>query len=725
MKEELYGYIERITFQNAENGFAVAWLKSRKSRELICLVGVMGTLQPGETVRVRGEWQHHLVHGRQFSVDICQNELPADVEGIRRYLGSGLVKGIGPTYAGRIVETFGEETLRVIDQTPERLREIEGIGKKRIDQITSSWIEQSHVREVMIFLQGQGISPRFAQKIYKRYGNDSIHKIKEDPYRLAKEIRGVGFKSADKIAEKLGFEKESPARLRAGLFFTLETLSEEGSTCAPKEVLIERAAELLEVSPDLLFPALEEITKEDLVRQAAMPEKEEPYIWLKPLFLSEMGIAREIKRILYGVSKLRDIDTVKAVEWVQALLDIELAPLQQKAVKKAVSGKCLILTGGPGTGKSTITNAILKITEKLTSRTLLAAPTGKAAKRMSEITQKKASTIHSLLEYDFKAGGFKRGADNPLEADLIIVDEASMIDTHLMYQLLKAIPDHARLVFVGDVNQLPSVGPGNVLMDLINSKKVPVTVLKEIFRQAAGSTIIVNAHRINDGIFPDLSNEPDSDFFFIEAETPELASEEILSLVTKRLPQKYHLDPIDEIQVLAPMKKGVVGTENLNLLLQKQLIGERETLFLSGVNWHVGDKVMQLRNNYTKEVFNGDVGRVVRIDTGEQQVFVQFDHKVVSYDSHDLDELQLSYAVSIHKFQGSECPCIVMPIHTTHFKMLHRNLIYTGVTRGKKLVVVVGTKKAIAIGVKNDEVRLRYTGLKEFICSETVFMDIS
>jgi len=708
--DELFGYIERITFQNSESGFTVAWLKAPRVKDLICVVGEMGHISPGETVRCQGKWDHHLVHGRQFQVDLCELETPADCLGIKKYLGSGLVKGIGPKYAEKIVSRFGEETLRMIDTTPEKLLEVEGIGKKRMEMIKGCWQQQRAIRDLMIFLQGINISPGLAQKVFKVYGDQSVKVIKENPYSLAKQVFGIGFKSADNVALKMGIEKDSSRRIEAGIDYALTELASDGNTCYPITEFLIYASELLDVSKELVSLAIESLRAAEEIRLGTLDEEE--YIWLKSLFISEMGISKELKRLNTGESPLRTIDVEKALDWVQKKLEITLAKNQLKAVQKGVTNKCHIITGGPGTGKSTITKSLLEITKILTSKILLAAPTGRAAKRMSEITGWKATTLHSLLEVDFKTGGFKRGSQNPLDCDLLICDEASMIDTHLMYHLLKAIPTGARVIFVGDINQLPSVGPGNVLKDIIESKQVSTTILNEIFRQAAGSKIITNAHRINDGIFPDVKAETEGDFFFLEHEDPEELCEALLRLVVTRLPQKYQFDGTKDIQVLAPMKKGVIGTENLNRVLQEKLNPHGRTLIRGGRTYRIGDKVMQTRNNYQKEVFNGDMGIVSAIDETEQKLTITIDGRGVDYDFSDLDEITLAYAVSIHKSQGSEYPCVVIPVHTTHFMMLHRNLLYTGVTRGKKLVVLLGTMKALAMAVKNDQVKKRFTGLK-------------
>ncbi|MDP1835706.1 MAG: ATP-dependent RecD-like DNA helicase [Chlamydiales bacterium] len=715
--EYLHGCVERITFQNADTGYTVAQLKPHGKQHLVCIVGSMPALQPGETVRCRGVWRNHLVHGRQFEVEECKTEMPADVVGITKYLGSGLIKGIGPAYAGRIVDVFGIDTLDIIDLHPERLREVPGIGAGRLGKIKDCWAAQKTIRDVMLFLQHFQVSPSFAQKIFKQYGAMSIEKVKENPYNLARDIFGIGFKTADTIAQRMGMAHDSPERICAGVEHVLSQLSDEGHVCYPVEDFLPAAEKTLEVRAEQVQQQLDKLTQDLRIVMAPLGygENQQPFLWRTPLYHAEVGIAKEMQRLRKGSCRLRDIDTSKAIAWVQKELGISLATKQADAVAQTLIDKVHIITGGPGTGKSTITKAILHITERLTPHIVLAAPTGRAAKRMAEITGRKASTIHSLLEFDFRAMGFKKNRDNPIDCDLIVIDEASMIDTNLMFSLLKAIPNHARVVFVGDINQLPSVGPGNVLKDMIASQRVPVTGLHEIFRQAAGSRIITNAHAINDGIFPNIENVADSDFFFVEKEEPEQVLQTITDLVTKRLPAKYGFCPFNDIQVLAPMKRGIVGTENLNVVLQERLITEGTPLIRMGRSFLPGDKVMQIRNDYNKEVFNGDVGRIVKIDQVEQEMLVEFDGRDVVYDFSDIDDLVLAYAVSIHKYQGSECPCIIIPVHTTHFKLLYRNLLYTGVTRGKRLVVLVGTKKAIAIAVRNDEVRRRYTSLRHHL----------
>jgi exodeoxyribonuclease V alpha subunit len=713
--EELYGFIERITFQNTENGFCVAKLQEANKKDLTCIVGILPAVQVGESICCKGEWKRDLAYGLQFHVKEWSSQLPADAQAIEKYLASGLIKGIGPSYAKRIVKTFQERTLDIIDRFPERLSEVPGLGPKRLERIQQCWAEQRAIRSVMLFLQSHGVSPTYAQKIYRCYGDEAVQKVTDNPYSLARDIRGIGFKRADQIARELGIAADSPRRLEAGIEFTLSELSNEGHVCYPKPELLSTTAETLSVSASQIEEAVKRLvegsrlTEEELL----VEDTKTPYIWLRPLYLTELGITREIQRLAAEKSRLRAVDCDRALDWVQGIFRLKLAKEQAAAVRAAVCDKLHVITGGPGTGKSTITKAILAITEKLSSRITLAAPTGRAAKRMAEICRRPASTIHSLLEYDFMKGGFKRNASNPIDADLIVIDEASMIDTVLMYSLLKAIPDHARVILVGDIDQLPSVGPGNVLRDIIESKAVPVTRLNQIYRQGKGSRIVLNAHRINRGVMPETQSEPDADFFFVERDEKEDVLTTVIDLVTTRLPRKYRYDPLDDIQVLAPMRKGMIGIDQLNASLQERLNPKGESIQRGGCCYRVGDKVMQLRNNYQKEVFNGDIGRIRHIDHVDQELLVDFDGVDVPYEFQDLDELTTAYAVSIHKYQGSECPCIVMPVHTTHFKMLHKNLLYTGVTRGKKLVILVGSKRALAIAVNTNDALQRHTGLRQ------------
>lgn len=708
-ESSLAGYIDAIVFTQPENGYTVARLKEPRKKELTVIVGYMPSLQPGETVVCKGAWKIHPTHGRQFDVADYTVEMPNDVVGIQKYLESGLVKGIGPVFAQKIVEKFGANTLTVIDQTPRKLLEIPGLGMKKLESLIECWRAQSTIREVMIFLRAHGASPAYAQRIFKTYGEKSIEKVKENPYKLSKDIFGIGFKIADLIALKLGFALHSNERISAGIEFVLWELSNDGHTCYPRKDLVVAAKAALEVDVELIDAQIDALVNQDFL------VKKEEMIWLKPFYAYEMGIARDLQSLATHPQMIRQIDAQKAADWAEEKMGIQFAGQQKEAVIKALTDKVHIITGGPGTGKSTITNAILRVAEKLTNKILLAAPTGRAAKRMTQITRRKAFTIHALLEMDFSNGGFKKGKDNQLDCDFIIIDEASMIDTPLLFHLLRAIPKGARVLLVGDIDQLPSVGPGTVLRDIIQSETIPVTKLTEIFRQAKGSQIITNAHKINQGEFPYLTSSPDSDFHFIEAETPEAIQQVILQLVSHEITQKWHFDRIEDIQVLSPMKKGIIGTELLNDCLQKLLNPSDRPLFRAGRKFHLHDKVMQIRNNYDKGISNGDIGRIEAIDTDEQTMRVNFDGKSVDFIFAELDELVLAYATSVHKYQGSECPCIVIPIHTSHFKLLHRNLLYTAVTRGKKQVYLVGTKKAIAIAIHNDQVQKRYTGLENAI----------
>ncbi len=705
--DELSGYIEAIVYTQPENGFTVARLKESQKKDFTVIVGYIPTIQPGETVVCKGAWKTHPSHGRQFEVTEYEVDSPSDLIGIQKYLESGLVKGIGPVYAKKIVDRFGLDTLQVIDEAPHRLLEIRGLGESKVEKVKACWHEQRSIREVMIFLRAHGVSPGYAQRIYKAYGDQSIEKVKENPYKLAKDVFGIGFKLSDAVAQKLGFALQSSQRISAGIEFVLWELSNDGNTCYPLADFLPIAAGILEVEPTLIEKEVKALVeKSQLAQQDAM-------IWLKPFFAYEAGISKDLMRLMKSQQAIRPIDAEKAADWVQGQLSIQFAAQQKAAVIKALTDKVHIITGGPGTGKSTITNAILAVACKLTEKIFLAAPTGRAAKRLTQITRKKAFTIHALLEMDFSSGGFKKGKDNLLDCDLIIIDEASMIDTPLLFYLLRAIPSHARVLFVGDIDQLPSVGAGTVLKDLISSELLGVTCLTEIFRQAKGSKIITNAHLINRGEFPDLYTPERSDFHYIEAETPEAIQQVILQLVSQEIPYLWHFNSIDDIQVLSPMKRGIIGSEMLNEALQNLLNPSEKPLFRAGHRFHVSDKVMQIRNNYDKKVYNGDIGRITEIDMSDQKMVISFDEKLTEYDFSELDEIVLAYATSIHKYQGSECPCVVIPIHTSHFKLLHRNLLYTAVTRGKRQVYLVGTKKAIAIAVKNDQVQKRYTGLEK------------
>ncbi len=714
--DTITGHIERITFQNAENGWTVARLQEGGKAELTTIVGTMTSVQVGETLRCEGSWKNDPKFGFQFVVQGYQVTQPATIRGIKKYLASGMIKGVGKHFAEQIVNKYGEKTLDIIDENPDLLREdIDGIGPKRLEKIKAGWSEQKAIREVMTFLMGYGISPTYAQKVFKTYGDDSIRIIKNNPYQLARDIWGIGFKTADQTAQKMGIKKESDIRIDAGVEYALHQVSDNGHTCFPIDKFLEKAQELLEVDANLIAARLAYIEQEERILTAPLMIDNEPVacVWLQLFHVCEQGIAKELKRLQKGKSALRAVKIKEAVAWAEKKLGIQLADNQRLAVASSLSEKTHIITGGPGTGKSTITKVILLVSHQLTSKILLAAPTGRAAKRMAEITGMKASTIHTLLEFDFSVNGFKRNRENPLDCDLLIVDEASMIDTVLMYNLLKAVPTSARLVLVGDVDQLPSVGAGSVLQDLIGSDKIPLTRLTEIFRQAAHSKIITNAHRVNAGEFPDISNAKDGDFFFMEEDDSEKIPAIITQLVETRLPKAYKFDSFLDIQVLSPMNRGIIGNRNLNEVLQKKLNPSYDPLVKLGRTFHTNDKVMQLRNNYDLNVFNGDVGYIRHIDREEHELIVEIDGRDIVYDFTDLDQLTLAYSVSIHKYQGSECPCIIIPIHTSHYMMLYRNLIYTGITRGKKLVILVGSKKALYMAVRNDGAGKRFTGLGE------------
>jgi exodeoxyribonuclease V alpha subunit len=727
---DLQGQIERITYSNEENGYTIAKLKVYGQRDLVTIVGNLMAPMPGEIIKMRGEWSNHPKYGEQFKIVHYKTTVPASVYGIEKYLGSGLIKGIGPVMAKRIVKSFGKETLDVIEKDIGKLAEVDGIGKKRIEMINKAWADQKEIREVMVFLQSHGVSSGYATKIFKQYGKDSIQIVKQNPYRLATDIFGIGFVTADRIAEELGFSKDSELRAEAGILYVLNQLSDEGHVYYPYIPLVEKCQEILQVDRDVIVKAIgtiafdKRIVIEDLNENPEEFRENNKAVYLAKFHLSENSIAARLKTLIHSRKSIRKIDTERAIEWVQKQLSIALAEKQIDAVKCAVENKVMVITGGPGTGKTTIIKAILGIFEKLKINILLAAPTGRAAKRMSETTGHEAKTIHRMLEYSIQKGGFQKNDEHPLACDLIIIDEASMIDTILMHHLLKAIPPESTFILVGDVNQLPSVGAGNVLNDIISSSSVPVVELNEIFRQAKESLIIVNAHKINNGVMPSLRpSGPTDDFFFIEQENPEEAVKTILDLTTDRIPRRFGFDPIDDIQILTPMHKGTVGAGNLNVELQKALNPSEEGLMRGSRTLKVNDKVMQIKNNYDKEVFNGDIGRIVKIDQENQEVTVSFDGRDIPFEFADLDEIVLAYAISVHKSQGSEYPAVVIPIFTQHYVLLQRNLIYTGITRGRKLVVVVGTRRALAIGVKNDKTLKRYTYLENRLASKGIRAD--
>jgi exodeoxyribonuclease V alpha subunit len=719
---DLSGQIEKITFTNEENGFTIAKVKVKGKRDLVTVLGNLMSPMPGEILDMRGEWTIHPKFGEQFKVTQFKTKVPATAHGIQKYLGSGLIKGLGPVMAGRIVERFGDKTLDIIENQIERLADIRGIGKKSLANIAKAWEAQKDIRDVMIFLQSHGVSAGYATKIFKRYGDRSIAVVKQNPYRLATDIFGIGFLKADNIAKELGFSDDARVRVEAGVVYTLHQLSEDGHVFSPYERLIERCRDILGVRREPIVEAIgflnadKQIVIEDI--NEGIEDFEENYkaVYLTRFYQCETGIANRLKALLSTPKSMRTVDAERAIEWVQQQLSFQPAQNQKDAIRYALENKVLIITGGPGTGKTTIVKAILKIFSQMKINIMLAAPTGRAAKRMSEMTGHAAKTIHRLLEYSIHKLGFQRNEKNPLECDVLIIDETSMIDTVLMHHLLKAVPATASCIFVGDVNQLPSVGAGNVLNDLIESGAVAVVELTEIFRQAKASRIIVNAHKINAGELPLVSqsdiSDPQNDFYFIEQDDPEKVLDIILELAHRRISSRFGFDAVDDIQVLTPMHKGIVGAVNLNSRLQTVLNPGNGGILRGDRTFRNNDKVMQIRNNYDKEVFNGDIGRITAILPDERRLTVCFDNRDVVYEFNELDEMVLAYAVSVHKSQGSEYPVVIMPILTQHYILLQRNLIYTAVTRGRNLVVMVGSRKALAIGVNNNQTQQRFARLR-------------
>jgi exodeoxyribonuclease V alpha subunit len=718
MSETLTGTIERVTFHNPENGFAVLRIDTGGARGLVTVVGHMPQVVEGEAITAEGEWVNNRDHGPQFKAEHLHLTPPTSAEGIEKFLASGLIKGIGKKYARKIVKVFGERTLEVIDASPTFLQEIKGMTAQRIEQIRESWNQQKAVRGIVLFLHSHGIGTARAVRIYKTYGDNAVEIVKENPYRLASDIWGVGFQTADQLAMKLGVPRDSPYRARAALSHFLKQSSLDGHVGFPEDQAIERTAAMIDVNHSLVAGAVE-LAKNahELVRDA---QSGETWLYLTMLFQAEIGVAKAVRYLQQGPHPLNGVNLEKSWDQVEYRIGLQLAPKQREAIQQATARKMLVITGGPGTGKTTIVRGILEVFVELDLRFALAAPTGRAAKRLSETTGVEAKTIHRLLEFDPLAGGFSRGDQRQLKLDLLIVDEASMIDIVLMNALLKAVPLNACVVFVGDVDQLPSVGPGTVLKDLIASKVVPVVRLTEIFRQAEQSWIVRAAHRVNEGQMPESAPPNGGDFYFIEAEDPAVVLDRILTVVHERIPARFGFNPFTDIQVLTPMHNSELGTKNLNTQLQELLNPKKAGLEVKRPGWtfRIGDKVLQTRNDYEKNVFNGDIGRVTNIDEDDQELVVDFDGELVTYSYEDLDELLLAYAMTVHKSQGSEYAAVVMPVHTQHFVMLQRNLLYTAVTRGKKLVVLVGTRRALNIAVQRHDTGRRYSGLCKRLQSE-------
>ena len=722
MLETLQGRLERIVYFNKDSLYTVAKLNIKGKQDLVTAVGQLAGSNPGETLKLSGAWEFHPKYGQQFRAASCTVSLPAKVEGVEKYLGSGLIKGIGPEMAKRLVGKFGVKTLEIMEHNPEKLLGVDGIGKKRLQTIRNAWENQSQIRDVMIFLQGQGVGAGHSAKIFKQYGQDTIRLLRENPYRLSRDIIGIGFITADNIARKLGVPTNSVKRAEAGLLHVLERLSESGHVHGLYGDVLKRAEELLEIDGAIIKEAFDSllsskhIIAEDFQDNYSGAFQADTPVYLKAFYAVEKGLANRLKAFLSVPVQQLKLQEKKIKKVVQKRLAVILSQEQWSALQTSLSSKVSIITGGPGTGKTTLVRAILAVFEKAGKQFLLCAPTGRAAKRLSEVTGWSAKTIHRLLAYNFKSGSFMKNEETPLDTDVVIVDETSMIDLFLMYHLVKAIPVTATLVLVGDVNQLPPVGPGNVLRDMIDSRQVPTVYLNEIFRQARESLIVVNAHRINEGLsptVPDSSHNDLRDFYLIEQNDPEKVLSTIQELCCVRIPQRFKLDPLSDIQVLTPMHRGIVGTTNLNRVLQETLNPSKLMIRRTGCVFKQGDKVMQIKNNYIKEVFNGDIGTITKIDVEVRKVTVLYDEYPVDYEFAEQDELILAYAISVHKSQGSEYGAVILPVMTQHFVLLQRNLIYTGITRAKKLVVLIGTKKALAIAIKNDTPLRRLTRLSD------------
>ncbi|NOR83079.1 MAG: ATP-dependent RecD-like DNA helicase [Ardenticatenales bacterium] len=721
MNETLKGSVERITYYAGETGFSVIRLKpaqrhlvppgAARRDGLVTVVGELPELNPGESLKLTGRWMTHPKHGRQFRSESCEQTLPANIEGLRRYLGSGMIRGIGPVMAERIVRRFGAKTLDVIESNPERLREVLGIGARRVQQVAAAWEEQKAIKEVMILLQSHGVTTRLAVKIFKQYGDAAVDVLESEPYRLARDIWGIGFKTADKIARDMGLPADAPSRIEAGVVYTLNKQADEGHVYVPQAELATKAAELLEVKEEKVEYAVTRLEALDQVKtETITQERKENAVYLTPFYYCEVGVTNRLRRMMNTAGSR--LQRLRANPRVRHTGDLELSPQQRQAIEAGLTHKVSVLTGGPGTGKTTILRVLTEMLRRSHCSFALASPTGRAAKRLSEATGHPAKTIHRLLGYS-PAGGFERNEENPLDVDMVIVDEASMLDLVLTNNLLKAVDPRSHLLLVGDVDQLPSVGAGDVLRDIIASGLPAVTRLDVIFRQAQDSLIVTNAHRINQGWLPRTPRSAQDFFLFLQSD-PDKAAVLLVDVVKNRIPRKFNLDPSRDIQVLSPMYRGSMGVTNLNEMLQEALnppAPNRPERRMGGRTLRVGDRLMQTRNNYEKGVYNGDIGRLAVLDRVEQTVVVDFEGRTVVYDWMDLDQVVHAFATSVHKAQGSEYPAVVIPMTMQHYLMLQRNLLYTAVTRARRLVVLVGTKKAIAVAVRNSKVSRRHSAL--------------
>lgn len=716
---QIEGTITNIVFQNNDNGYAVAQLKEKGKSLATTIVGTLPHLREGEYLICEGDWKQHKKFGEQFEVHSFEIQLPTTTKGILTYLSSGWISGIGAAFAKRIVDKFGLDTFDIIEHNPERLLEVQGLGKRKLDQIIDSWLAQNQAREIMVFLQEHGISPNFAQKIYKQYGRASVLAIKSNPYVLADDIIGISFLKADEIARHVGIEPHASFRIEAGILFILKELAQQqGHTTFPLDELLRRAADFLQVDDELVNNAINVLLKTRKIHldNLRIQGQNQAFIWLRPFYKCEKAIADNLQRVQSAPSF--SVETWEsAMQDVLNELHIQLAEQQRKAVEDALQSKVHIITGGAGTGKSTIVNVLVKTFQHFTSKIILAAPTGRAAKRMNEVTRHDASTIHALLAINLFAQNID-GKMQQLDADVVIIDETSMVDTMLMAILCKSLNARTRLILVGDAEQLPSVGAGNVLKDLIETQVFGVSKLTEIFRQSAQSHIIRYAHQINEGKFPDLSNDKTGDFFFLEEKQADKIVNLVQELVTKRLPTAYNFQMLKEIQVISPMNKGDLGTRALNEALQQACNPNLERgygLTFGQTTYCIGDKVIQTKNNYDKMVFNGDIGYITRVDKNDNLLWIDFEGRELEFALSECIDLDLAYAISVHKYQGSECPAVVLLLHEAHYKLLYRNLLYTAVTRGKKLVILIGSRRALQWAIDNNQIQQRYTGLQQLL----------